>query len=101
MREVSQVSKRISTARHRATPEKGATLEAMTQVMGRSGRQAAVIAAASGMVLAATPAANAAPVQTDRETRSEEHTSELQSRGHLVCRLLLEKKKITEEQRHS
>src|SRR5439155_3745807 len=27
--------------------------------------------------------------------RSEEHTSELQSRGHLVCRLLLEKKKVT------
>src|SRR5690625_5499953 len=26
------------------------------------------------------------------DTRSEEHTSELQSRGHLVCRLLLEKK---------
>src|SRR5437870_9155179 len=26
--------------------------------------------------------------------RSEEHTSELQSRGHLVCRLLLEKKKL-------
>src|SRR5690625_7097408 len=25
--------------------------------------------------------------------RSEEHTSELQSRGHIVCRLLLEKKK--------
>src|SRR5207253_5501343 len=28
-------------------------------------------------------------------TRSEEHTSELQSRGHLVCRLLLEKKNQT------
>src|SRR2546422_8433405 len=28
--------------------------------------------------------------------RSEEHTSELQSRLHLVCRLLLEKKKISE-----
>src|SRR5690625_6265391 len=28
-----------------------------------------------------------------RRKRSEEHTSELQSRGHLVCRLLLEKKK--------
>src|SRR5690625_5729256 len=28
--------------------------------------------------------------------RSEEHTSELQSRGHLVCRLLLEKKKKNE-----
>src|SRR2546429_1818469 len=36
---------------------------------------------------------------TGRETvhifRSEEHTSELQSRLHLVCRLLLEKKKTT------
>src|SRR2546422_5309353 len=29
--------------------------------------------------------------------RSEEHTSELQSRLHLVCRLLLEKKKKTEK----
>src|SRR5437870_10379313 len=28
-----------------------------------------------------------------KKRRSEEHTSELQSRGHLVCRLLLEKKK--------
>src|SRR5690625_6030604 len=28
-----------------------------------------------------------------QKVRSEEHTSELQSRGHLVCRLLLEKKK--------
>src|SRR5689334_11253864 len=28
-------------------------------------------------------------------TRSEEHTSELQSQFHLVCRLLLEKKKLT------
>src|SRR5690625_2113827 len=33
-----------------------------------------------------------AVVQVGQE-RSEEHTSELQSRGHLVCRLLLEKKK--------
>src|SRR5207253_1375612 len=30
---------------------------------------------------------------SSRARRSEEHTSELQSRGHLVCRLLLEKKK--------
>src|SRR5437870_8216280 len=29
------------------------------------------------------------------QIRSEEHTSELQSRGHLVCRLLLEKKNKT------
>src|SRR2546422_1314133 len=31
--------------------------------------------------------------QRGQESRSEEHTSELQSRLHLVCRLLLEKKK--------
>src|SRR5690625_5653781 len=31
-------------------------------------------------------------VDPDCQVRSEEHTSELQSRGHLVCRLLLEKK---------
>src|SRR5690554_7044115 len=31
--------------------------------------------------------------------RSEEHTSELQSRPHLVCRLLLEKKKVTHDRR--
>src|SRR3989442_4776842 len=31
--------------------------------------------------------------------RSEEHTSELQSRPHLVCRLLLEKKKTTHDDR--
>src|SRR2546422_11369239 len=32
-------------------------------------------------------------LQGDTAVRSEEHTSELQSRLHLVCRLLLEKKK--------
>src|SRR5690625_3269709 len=37
--------------------------------------------------------------RTTREPRSEEHTSELQSRGHLVCRLLLEKKKNTKKRR--
>src|SRR2546422_6741900 len=35
----------------------------------------------------------------DRRSRSEEHTSELQSRLHLVCRLLLEKKKKTPRRR--
>src|SRR3989442_8280886 len=33
--------------------------------------------------------------ETSFSPRSEEHTSELQSRPHLVCRLLLEKKKTT------
>src|SRR5256884_6336622 len=35
-----------------------------------------------------------APLDRLRALRSEEHTSELQSRLHLVCRLLLEKKKV-------
>src|SRR2546422_4928367 len=37
--------------------------------------------------------ATAASATTASTSRSEEHTSELQSRLHLVCRLLLEKKK--------
>src|SRR5690625_6568665 len=39
------------------------------------------------------------PRRARRRRRSEEHTSELQSRGHLVCRLLLEKKKTAREHR--
>src|SRR5690606_41142318 len=39
---------------------------------------------------------NGAEAERDSEDRSEEHTSELQSRENLVCRLLLEKKKETE-----
>src|SRR5437870_8232650 len=34
-------------------------------------------------------------------SRSEEHTSELQSRGHLVCRLLLEKKKKNKKEKYT
>src|SRR5437870_6268054 len=45
----------------------------------------ATLDAATGMPFAAAPMPGA-------PARSEEHTSELQSRGHLVCRLLLEKK---------
>src|SRR2546429_4482528 len=42
-------------------------------------------------------------VDSDSDTtyRSEEHTSELQSRLHLVCRLLLEKKKTSSSNRHN
>src|SRR5207253_6436970 len=57
-------------------------------------------------VLPTEPANKTSPTNTLRSwasnsttwpgVRSEEHTSELQSRGHLVCRLLLEKKKAIE-----
>src|SRR2546422_7199240 len=43
----------------------------------------------------ATNAPLPTPSSIFRTSRSEEHTSELQSRLHLVCRLLLEKKKKT------
>src|SRR3712207_7977538 len=46
-----------------------------------------------GADLAARP-----PARPGRGVRSEEHTSELQSRQYLVCRLLLEKKKTSELQ---
>src|SRR3712207_8126880 len=43
-------------------------------------------------------AADQEGLQVDRhQKRSEEHTSELQSRQYLVCRLLLEKKKTTKK----
>src|SRR5207253_10997578 len=42
--------------------------------------------------IAATTARSIASASSVWPRRSEEHTSELQSRGHLVCRLLLEKK---------
>src|SRR3712207_8864797 len=44
-------------------------------------------------VVAARPPRGDGRAVGDRRRRSEEHTSELQSRQYLVCRLLLEKKK--------
>src|SRR5256884_901458 len=48
---------------------------------------------ASSAAAAASTCARCCAARTTRSRRSEEHTSELQSRLHLVCRLLLEKKK--------
>src|SRR5438132_7393572 len=55
-------------------------------------------AAIPGATHRAAPVSRGAPSarggsEVPRETRSEEHTSELQSHSDLVCRLLLEKKK--------
>src|SRR5436305_7671109 len=44
--------------------------------------------------IASISSARPASKSSSVDGRSEEHTSELQSRPHLVCRLLLEKKKI-------
>src|SRR3712207_8633105 len=53
-----------------------------------SPHQTRVVRSLSNSVATSRPRPGAPPV------RSEEHTSELQSRQYLVCRLLLEKKKI-------
>src|SRR3989449_8040132 len=57
-------------------------------------RRAGDRAGAGGLVTQWT-SARVAEALGVRAPRSEEHTSELQSRLHLVCRLLLEKKKTT------
>src|SRR5690625_5674759 len=57
----------------------------------------AAIGSAATKVLSGGPASDTRTLVARQEIeylRSEEHTSELQSRGHLVCRLLLEKKKL-------
>src|SRR5439155_17260838 len=56
-------------------------------------RVAMQIGYAHGDTLAARVIPGSAADAVTRVNRSEEHTSELQSRGHLVCRLQLEKKK--------
>src|SRR3712207_6950725 len=56
--------------------------------------------AAVGCLAAAARRSGAPAPATGRPPRSEEHTSELQSRQYLVCRLLLEKKKKTPNQIH-
>src|ERR1041385_4651118 len=46
------------------------------------------------------PCHNPQPVGPSHQIRSEEHTSELQSRLHIVCRLLLEDKKTPSARAH-
>src|SRR5690625_6865687 len=49
----------------------------------------------------AAPRSPATVEKRMNRSRSEEHTSELQSRGHLVCRLLLEKKNTTKRKHNT
>src|SRR3712207_7939646 len=60
-------------------------------------RAAELAVAVDGVVVGSRVAEDRDQVEVVRAPalRSEEHTSELQSRQYLVCRLLLEKKKIT------
>src|SRR2546426_4636458 len=66
-----------------------------------SGSQGLISGAAAAAPPAMATITRPARAWRSRMNRSEEHTSELQSPCNLVCRLLLEKKKIEEVQRHS
>src|SRR2546430_852750 len=57
---------------------------------GKSPQRTACFSSFEGLKRGTRP-----PTVTDCPVRSEEHTSELQSQSNLVCRLLLEKKKIS------
>src|SRR5690625_6404187 len=74
------------------------TLRSRSEAAGSTGSGFLATPSASIPMVAATSLISArfgSPVPvTGWDSRSEEHTSELQSRGHLVCRLLLEKKKL-------
>src|SRR5258708_25771616 len=59
----------------------------------RAGEEFPSIAVDGGTITAGPPSPRGEIRMSNRGARSEEHTSELQSPDHLVCRLLLEKKK--------
>src|SRR5690625_6228761 len=82
--------------RYAMTGVKNAGLEDFVHVERRELAEAAPPAKTVGGLVAVNPPYGER-IEGDEELaqlyrRSEEHTSELQSRGHLVCRLLLEKK---------
>src|SRR5687768_17927123 len=85
---------------HSFPTRRSSDLTTVTSVNSRSARNRATRAATPGGLKSAegtgiwcAPSGQSGTRQRNPASRSEEHTSELQSRLHLVCRLLLEKKK--------
>src|SRR2546422_3418791 len=65
----------------------------VTGLTRKSSRKGKRFSSSSASLVSATATSRACRFPPEWSARSEEHTSELQSRLHLVCRLLLEKKK--------
>src|SRR3712207_7710434 len=78
----------------RVTPVRVAAHVAISGLVEREGREPEFESA--GYDYRATDVQKRRHGRVTLETRSEEHTSELQSRQYLVCRLLLAKKKKTD-----
>src|SRR2546425_9136463 len=70
------------------------TLFPYTTLFRSPGNSASARPGAAARTASATSPAPGPPSNDEPISRSEEHTSELQSLAYLVCRLLLEKKKI-------
>src|SRR5437660_3949502 len=88
---------KLELDRHAPTPPDGNRIVDEVTVFGKGSRYRRVFLTRRArewlqMYLRARTDKDPALFVTRRKKRSEEHTSELQSRGHLVCRLLLEKK---------
>src|SRR5207253_3436726 len=83
---------RSSRPSRRAARDVNATTAA--NATAKTTAHVAASATRSGVPVASSRSVTRPPAIAPAPARSEEHTSELQSRGHLVCRLLLEKKKI-------
>src|SRR5690625_6194130 len=86
-----------SLAGCRSSPDDGRLATEAHASVSPSGEFSALIAGAADGLHPMIRQVGGEPVWVDEvghdpQVRSEEHTSELQSRGHLVCRLLLEKK---------
>src|SRR5207253_6366078 len=104
---LSQLDRNLELARSLPPRPSGGWIASVREALGLSQRQVGKKMRASGQAIQQFEKAEAEDRITLRAirrvagtmgcdlvyVRSEEHTSELQSRGHLVCRLLLEKKK--------
>src|SRR5690625_5443026 len=88
------------TRRSSDLPEVRVRIRSRLSIASNSSPSAIMVTTSSSMSSCHRDATCCVPV-SDIATRSEEHTSELQSRGHLVCRLLLEKKKSTQLNVHN
>src|SRR3712207_8788535 len=80
----------LSRSRARATRATPGIRDASGVTKMKTGQFLILMLSALCLLQACPPPSGPGP---DPTTRSEEHTSELQSRQYLVCRLLLEKKK--------
>src|SRR5690348_17959281 len=100
---VASIDRTSSPARAAAAAESAAAARAMLSARARAFARLSACAAAIESARRLASSAESGPVATGvgvvsgfLPQRSEEHTSELQSPVHLVCRLLLEKKKKTD-----